>query len=124
MALVFVYGTLQKGFHNHRLLEVSSYCGPAKTADRYVLRSRPQGIPFVGRDKAVSQIEGELYEVSDATLRRLDQLEGCRIDNPELSWYHRELIDVHWRGECLQAWIYFNPDVREPIVEHGCWARA
>lgn len=124
MALVFVYGTLQKGFHNHRLLERSIDCGPAKTADRYVLRSRPHGIPFAGRDKAVSQIEGELYEVNDATLRRLDQLEGCRIDNPELSWYHRELIDVHWRGECLKAWIYFNPDIREPIVEHGCWARA
>ena len=123
MEKVFVYGTLQRGFHNHALLGDSRFIGAATTAERYVLRSRPGGIPFVGRDLQVSHIVGELFDVDPNLLPRLDQLEGCRIDRPELSWYHRALIDVSCEGAAHRAWIYFNPETREPIVPGGDWAR-
>lgn len=123
MEKVFVYGTLQRGFHNHALLGDSRFIGAASTTEQYVLRSRPGGIPFVGRDLQVSNITGELFEVDSKLLPRLDQLEGCRMDQPERSWYHRELIEVSCNGKLHRAWIYFNPDTREPIVPRGDWAR-
>lgn len=122
MEKVFVYGTLQRGFHNHPLLGDSPFLGAATTIERYVLRSRPGGIPFVGRDLQVSKIAGELFEVDPDLLPRLDQLEGCRMDNPERSWYHRELIEVSCHGSVHRAWIYFNSDASEPVVSSGNWA--
>lgn len=120
---IFVYGTLQRGFHNHRLLATALFSGPAQTADKYVLRSRPGGIPFVGKDEARYPIHGELYVVKEHELAQLDRLEGCRMDAPELSWYHRERIAVLVGSQRVTAWIYFNPDRSEPVAPHGNWSQ-
>ncbi len=69
---VFVYGTLKKGFGNHRLLVDSEKIGDRTLADHdiYAVSGFPGVVP--GTDT----VEGELYEVDSETLRRLDALEG------------------------------------------------
>ncbi len=99
--LVFVYGTLKKGFGNHYLLENSKFIGRAKTKEKYKMTAN--GIPFVSKSKAVSHIIGEVYEVDDETLEKLDFLE----DHPD--WYKREKVKVVLEdGKELEAWLYFN----------------
>jgi gamma-glutamylaminecyclotransferase len=73
MHKVFVYGTLKKGYGNHRLLKDSTFLGNALTFEKFTLYDG--GFPYLGRYGA-SQIIGEVYEVDDDTLSDLDRLEG------------------------------------------------
>ena len=131
--LVFVYGTLQKAFSNHHLLADggAELLGGATTMNRYIMRAQQfvggsMGIPFVGKSQAISHIQGEVYEVNEAVLSRLDRLESCCIEDASRSWYHRELVDVRITlasGACetLRAWVYFNEGNGEAIVASGRW---
>jgi gamma-glutamylaminecyclotransferase len=113
--IVFVYGTLKRGFGNHHLLNGSKFIGQALTKEKYALYV--SGIPFVIESEPVSQISGEVYEVDQKTLARLDRLEG----HPD--WYCRKMVYVSGNtnesGESLKAWIYFFPKRRGVIVESG-----
>ena len=108
---VFVYGSLRKGFGNHRLLENSKFLGYGKTKEKYSLYA--DGIPYVVKEP-LTQIKGEIYQVDDETLHRLDQLEG----HPE--FYKRELIDVITEdGKTIKAWIYFYPYKKGNLIKSG-----
>ena len=114
--LVFVYGTLKKGFSNHRLLASSELLGKARTVKKYAMYST--GVPIVVKEEAVSAIFGELYRVDEVTLTYLDSLEG----HPD--WYRREEVEVlvedKGGGQHLEkAWIYFNLDKRGTLVPSG-----
>lgn len=114
-SLVFVYGTLKKGFSNHRLLAGSEYLGTAQTVEKYAMYTT--GTPIVLKDEAVSPIHGELYRVNEATLVALDSLEG----HPD--WYRREEISIFVDGEQGRyqetAWLYFSLDRRGTLVPEG-----
>jgi len=75
--LVFVYGTLKKGYSNHHVLGDSRFVGPATTNVHYKMLDA--GFPVlmdpVDGDKAY-QVEGEVYEVDRTILADLDRLEG------------------------------------------------
>lgn len=76
------------------------------------------GIPFVIVSEPVSQISGELYEVDDQTLYKLDQLEG----HP--NWYQREQVEIcldnyFSQSSAVTAWIYFNEDNSGTLVPSG-----
>jgi gamma-glutamylaminecyclotransferase len=113
--LVFVYGTLKKGFSNHRLLVGSEYLGSAQTVEKYAMYST--GTPIVLKNEAVSPIHGELYQVNEATLAALDSLEG----HPD--WYRREEVEIAVDGEHGRyretAWLYFSLDKRGVVVPGG-----
>lgn len=115
--LVFVYGTLKKGFSNHRLLASSELLGAARTVNKYAMYTT--GVPIVVKDESVSEIFGELYRVDEATLVYLDSLEG----HPD--WYRREMVDVllleddREGQQAERAWIYFNLDKRGALVPSG-----
>jgi gamma-glutamylcyclotransferase (GGCT)/AIG2-like uncharacterized protein YtfP len=85
-SLLFVYGTLRKGGENHALLEHARFVGAATTAERYALFV--DGIPFLASMPPVHRVRGEVYAVDDATLARLDELEG----HPR--WYERRPVTV------------------------------
>ena len=75
---VFVYGTLKRGYGNHRLLQGSTYLGKAKTQKRWTMIGKDMGFPYVieQHDAIGGHIEGEVYLVSDRVLNTLDILEG------------------------------------------------
>jgi gamma-glutamylaminecyclotransferase len=94
---VFVYGTLRKGFSNHRLLNHSgaTFVSDAKTIDKYRLTA--DGIPFVFKQFSDIEITGEVYDVDSNVLSSLDRLEGHPFS------YKREIVPT----TAGDAWIYF-----------------
>lgn len=71
---VFVYGTLLAGEPNHYVLAGAAFLGPARTApgfELFDLGPFPALVPG-----GATAVDGELYEVDDAGLARLDRLEG------------------------------------------------
>ena len=114
--LVFVYGTLKKGFSNHRLLAGAEFLGTGQTVKKYAMYST--GTPIVLKQEAVSPIFGELYRVDEKILASLDSLEG----HPD--WYRREEVEISVdegeRGKRLEtAWLYFSLDKRGTLVPSG-----
>jgi gamma-glutamylcyclotransferase (GGCT)/AIG2-like uncharacterized protein YtfP len=112
MHMVYVYGTLRKGQSNHHFLDRSKFLGNAKTKLRYALYVSE--LPFLSRIGAVSHITGEVYTVDDATLKRLDRLEG----HPDA--YKREQAEVVLEDRTeFTAWIYFCDTPRGDLIEPG-----
>jgi gamma-glutamylcyclotransferase (GGCT)/AIG2-like uncharacterized protein YtfP len=105
--IIFVYGTLRQGFHNHRLLAGSKFLGEGSAYGVKLYDAGP--FPAVLKEHK-SAVLGELYEVDDTTLARLDRLESV----PHL--YRREtvLCDLHEESDAeIDAFIYIwnqSPD--------------
>eukprot|EP00286_Rhodomonas_abbreviata_P015353 CAMPEP_0181324966 /NCGR_PEP_ID=MMETSP1101-20121128/20657_1 /TAXON_ID=46948 /ORGANISM="Rhodomonas abbreviata, Strain Caron Lab Isolate" /LENGTH=159 /DNA_ID=CAMNT_0023433209 /DNA_START=106 /DNA_END=585 /DNA_ORIENTATION=+ len=89
--VVFVYGTLKRGFSNHRLLDCpgAKLLAHATTVEQYPLITDDYYIPYTlnipGKGK---NIKGEIYAVDDAVLATLDKLENHPV------WYQRENTPV------------------------------
>lgn len=83
---VFVYGTLKRGERNHHHLDGARFVGAAVTRDAayrlldYPYASSPGRIAPSAEAGGVHRIAGELYEVDDAHLARLDLLERIGLD--------------------------------------------
>lgn len=77
MALIFVYGSLKKGFVNEHVNTGRAVPGRYRTRERYPLYLLGEGhVPcLVDVPDHGEQIVGELYEVDDAGLARMDRLE-------------------------------------------------
>lgn len=111
MHRVFVYGSLKQGYHNNSLLRNDRFIGTRLTLDNtYVMRSLGSfpGVMRSYNNMHCGPISGELYEVSDYTLNRLDILESNG------HFYNRELITL--REENDPAWIYM-------LIPDQLWAR-
>jgi gamma-glutamylcyclotransferase (GGCT)/AIG2-like uncharacterized protein YtfP len=102
MPLVFVYGTLKRGDCRHRFMAGSKFVGLAATASGYRLFHLGE-YPAMVQDPAGGQIEGEVFEVSDATLRRLDEVEGVADTR-----YVRKPIPLvdRFAGMTVEAYLY------------------
>ena len=100
MELVGVYGTLKRGFGNHRLLETADFLGECifSGAEMYT----NGGFPIVFDGKY--DILGEVYRVNPTVMRSLDGLEG------EGSMYKRRQIPLRvlQPKQELTAWVYFG----------------
>ena len=98
--LLFVYGTLKRGFGNHYYLKDAIFLGRGRTKERYAMYEL--SIPYVVKDERVSHIVGEVYEVGRDTLKRIDMLEGHPFA------YKRERVVVVLEdGTEVSAWLYF-----------------
>lgn len=103
--LVGVYGTLKRGYGNHRFLENAMYVGTGKTKERYPLVIRNWGLPFlIDKPDEGTEVEIELYLVDSLTFSHLDTLES----HP--SWYERKERPVIVDGVEYTPWLYFGPD--------------
>lgn len=84
VSIIFVYGTLKRGFYNHTLIEElirtrdAAYLGPHTTVEAFPLVCGPHGIPYlVNLTGSGHRVRGELYSVSSGLGQaRLDELEG------------------------------------------------
>ena len=98
---VFVYGTLRRGFCNHRYLRGAVLLGAGRTAKPYGLYLEA-GIPYLLEAEARYPVVGELYQVGAAVLAGLDRLE----EHPHV--YERRLAEIVMDdGQTRPAWIYF-----------------
>lgn len=99
MDKVFVYGTLMKGYKYHMdYLAQSEFLGKGEItgfALYAVTSSYPGILPECGE-----RVKGEVYEVDQETLKRIDDLED------EGSLYLRKQVEVLVQGEAVFGWVY------------------
>lgn len=110
---VFVYGTLLEGEPNHRFLAKARLVGEATTKPEFELRDLG-GYPALvhGGGQAVA---GEVYEVDEPTLVRLDRLEG----HPR--FYRRSRITLA-DGATAETYLLLRHQVDgRPTIPAGSW---
>ena len=96
---VFVYGTLKKGGWNHSFMDGSQYLGTGSLGKDYSLFV--DSLPKVVFAASENGVEGELYEVSYETLKKLDHLEGHPL------FYERQLTKIFLEdGTDTEAFVY------------------
>jgi len=109
--LLFVYGTLRRGFPLHHHLR--------RMGAEFVARGNVQGElfdfgKFPGARKSTKPgktVEGELYRLRrpEKALKVLDQVEGFLPRTPEKSLFQRAMTEVVLpNGERRLAWIYWR----------------
>jgi gamma-glutamylcyclotransferase (GGCT)/AIG2-like uncharacterized protein YtfP len=92
MHLLFVYGTLKKGCSRSSVLESSRFIGVAKTTPNYKLYdcgTYPALVENMEFPHCGLGVWGELYEVGDSIMHRLDQIEGVAV-----GLYKRALVNL------------------------------
>lgn len=112
--MVFVYGTLKKGFRNHHYLQ--KYQGVLAVAPGIELHDGP-GFPYAKEGDGTAI--GEIYYIDYDTMRRLDNLEGVPTH------YNRVRTQVFASGKKVDSWIYISPANAEkyPRINDGEWKR-
>ena len=110
---VFVYGTLLRGEGNHQYLRTARLVGEARTSPAFRLHDLGAFPGLVAGGEHV--VAGEVYEVDDATLAALDQLE----DHPE---FYRRTGVVLDDGTAAVTYL-LAPDQVEghPVIASGSW---
>jgi gamma-glutamylaminecyclotransferase len=85
---IFVFGTLKKGFPLHRDgLEGASYIGAYRTVERFpMLIAGPWFGPMMNEPGRGPRVRGELYEVDDWRVNRLDELESGTDIRVRIAW--------------------------------------
>jgi gamma-glutamylcyclotransferase (GGCT)/AIG2-like uncharacterized protein YtfP len=73
--LIFVYGTLKRGFSRHSVLKDQRYIGIGVTTNQYSMYAYG-GFPALVENSNGLEIYGELYEVDDNCIQDLDKIEG------------------------------------------------
>ena len=112
MHYVFVYGTLKRGFYNHKkYMQIAEtkgtviYITSACTCSSYPMILSPiRNVPVVLWQAGTGDnIHGEIYCIPDTALQALDGLEGIAI-----GFYKRKLIEIsNFHEKC---WIYVQDD--------------
>jgi gamma-glutamylcyclotransferase (GGCT)/AIG2-like uncharacterized protein YtfP len=112
--LVFVYGSLKKGYGNHCILGDSTFIGDHVTDEKYTMLSMG-AFPCVD-DGGTTPIHGEVYAVTDEILNNLDLLEGCPrfFKQKKLSSVYGEIVMYVINKECLVGVVY-------PVIKSGIW---
>lgn len=102
---LFCYGTLKQGYYFHDAYlgnGQSDFIGPAIASSDYSLYVGAQ--PHLIRETTDKPVKGELYEIDNELLGKIDNLEG----HPVI--YKRELIEIYLAdsGEKILAWAYLR----------------
>ena len=122
MTILFLYGTLKRGQRNHQLLAGQHCLGPARTVPHYRLHDVGPYPGLVEDADNGRAIAGELWEVDDAALARLDQFEGAplpgqQLANPEFT---RGRVDI--QGQPGPIFAYFYRRAVDRLRDCGdCW---
>lgn len=125
--LIFVYGTLRKGSHNHRLLErpdVKFVCNDSIRAKMYTAN---WGYPFIVFSQSNKDfVVGEVYEVPySLVISRLDYLEGYRGQKKSDNLYYRKQANTIKNKNVV--YVYEAGDMRKSqcdLITHGDWMKA
>jgi gamma-glutamylcyclotransferase (GGCT)/AIG2-like uncharacterized protein YtfP len=105
-SLVFVFGTLKKGYHNHRrFLSAAELLGEAvSTENNYVMQD--VGFPTLWQNGKLSKktgyVAGEIYRVSPELLKACDRLES----NGRMYTREEREFRVGSETQTTTAWVY------------------
>jgi len=101
--LLFVYGSLKRGCHNHAQLTGQSFVAEARTLPGYRLfdvGGYPGMVPWPADTEGV---QGEVWSVDPAGLARLDAFEGV----PEGLYVRRPIpLAAPFAGTPVEAYLY------------------
>lgn len=118
--LVFVYGTLKKGFGNHRVMERARGEYVGDTTIQHATMYSLGAFPAIALDKrAKTEVHGEVYRIADAEgLKPLDWLEGYP------RFYNRSEVE----SPLGKVWVYHIDkstldESNRGIIEDGVWKR-
>lgn len=115
---VFVYGTLKKGFGNHRLLKDAEFICEDMTKPLYTMYSLG-GFPAIQQGGDTSII-GEVYKIDKDTLAHLDVLEGYKAGR-DCNMYERRITVTKQGHKCF---IYeMDEPYSKELVENGEWTK-
>jgi len=118
MTKVFVYGTLLSGQRNYE-----HFLNPLQPIESnavlpgfamYCLGGFPAIKPLEG-----SEIKGEVFEVDDETLARLDGLEGVTRKHPDNGFYNR-VVATTASGVEVNVYTFRRAD-ESPLIPSGDW---
>lgn len=127
--LVFVYGTLKRGYGNNRLLVNSAFVREGTIRGKQLFQA---GFPVMTEGLPNDVVHGEIWDISgenqDATLRALDRLES------EGFMYDREVVttedgakvntyignDDYWNR--FDGMRHCNVEMQEGVAHHS-WDR-
>ena len=121
MNRLFIYGTLMPGLRLEAEMQGARFVSAAQVPGRLVDVGR-----YPGLLQGDGQVTGEVYEVDDAHLARLDGVEGVVPGDRAASQYWREEVTVlngPLQGQPVQTYVYKRPvDGCTPIA-HGDYRR-
>ncbi|GGX88304.1 gamma-glutamylcyclotransferase [Litchfieldella qijiaojingensis] len=106
--LLFVYGTLKRGFTNHGpYMTTATFLDTAKTCDTFplVLHGADYTPVLIDAQGRGHRVKGELYRVDNPTLDKLDRLEGV---NERDGYRRRRLAVTDSQGGMRSVWGYFK----------------
>ncbi|WP_300709343.1 gamma-glutamylcyclotransferase family protein [Limnohabitans sp.] len=118
---LFIYGTLMPGLRLEAEMHGARFTGAAQVPGRLVDLGRYPGL-LLG-DGVVS---GEVYEVDDAHLARLDVVEDMVPGDRAASQYWREEVTVlsgPLQGQPVQTYVYNRPTNGCTPISHGDYRR-
>jgi gamma-glutamylcyclotransferase (GGCT)/AIG2-like uncharacterized protein YtfP len=114
--LIFVYGTLRRG--SARAMSISF------PGSRFVAEAKVSGslydlgaYPGLILDESNSLVVGEVYEVDDEILKKLDDFESA-------SHYWRKQVKISLGTQSKKCWVYApNPEAfsRHTLITSGDW---
>ena len=107
--LVFVYGTLMKNLSNHFYLKSSTFLGECYTLEKYIILI-DGSIPYLSTSKNIYNIKGELYDISNDTLKEIDELED------EGNWYKWKELKIVLNEKIITCYAYFNDQTDQTIL--------
>ena len=97
-------------------MQGATFLGEARTVEAYpmVVQGRSYSPVIMPEPGAGHRILGELWQVDDPQLARLDHLESTHLP----TGYIRQVIEIEAQsgGKVSTAWVYFKPRERVAII--------
>ena len=118
---LFIYGTLMPGLRLEAEMHGARFVGAAQVPGRLVDVGRYPGLLH-----GEGLVSGEVYEVDDAQLARLDEVEDMVPGNRAASQYWRETVTVvggPQQGQMVQTYVYNRPAEGCTPIPHGDYRR-
>ena len=118
---IFIYGTLLPGLRLAAEMHGARFMGAAQIQGRLIDVGH-----YPGLIQGDGQVTGEVYEVDDAHLARLDEVEGVVPGDRAESHYWREEVTVlsgPLQGQLVQTYLYNHPVDGCTPISHGDYRR-
>jgi gamma-glutamylcyclotransferase (GGCT)/AIG2-like uncharacterized protein YtfP len=118
---LFIYGTLMPGLRLEAEMHGARFLGAARVPGRLVDVGRYPGLLH-----GEGVVTGEVYEVDDAHLARLDVVEDMVPGNRAASQYWREEVTVcggPLQGQQVQTYVYKQAAQGCTAIPHGDYRR-